>query len=396
MINAQSVLSNTVAPMYKSNARYELKPKTIRELAEGFDEDVETGKVVAFGGKLDVRPAFQREFIYGPKERQDVIETIKNNAPLGEMYWFKTTHGFELVEGQQRTISICQFVKGDFAVNWDNNLMKFSSLPKDVKERILNYQLQVYEVIGNESDKLHWFRVINHPKKTLTPQELRNSAYTGSWLSAAKKDFSNPKGFAANKDGKYFPLTGGDAKRQDILEIALTWIAGEDDDAIEQYMADHQHDEDASELVDYFNKVTDWVYSIIGDDDNPSRIQLGKKWGALYRKYHDTFNVNREEIDAMIDKLCRDDEVNEKPKGFYPFIISNDIRNLFQRQFSKAMREKKYREQGGVCPMCGKHFTIKGMEADHIKPWRDGGKTVYENLQMLCQECNNRKSSGIC
>jgi len=33
------------------------------------------------------------------------------------------------------------------------------------------------------------------------------------------------------------------------------------------------------------------------------------------------------------------------------------------------------------------------MEADHITPWAEGGKTDKDNGQMLCKECNRRKSS---
>lgn len=32
------------------------------------------------------------------------------------------------------------------------------------------------------------------------------------------------------------------------------------------------------------------------------------------------------------------------------------------------------------------------MQADHITPWAKGGKTVAENCQMLCADCNRRKS----
>ncbi len=41
---------------------------------------------------------------------------------------------------------------------------------------------------------------------------------------------------------------------------------------------------------------------------------------------------------------------------------------------------------------CGKKFAIEEMQADHITPWAKGGKTVAENCQMLCADCNRRKS----
>lgn len=43
--------------------------------------------------------------------------------------------------------------------------------------------------------------------------------------------------------------------------------------------------------------------------------------------------------------------------------------------------------------VCGnKHFEIEEIEADHIKPWHEGGKTTPENCQMLCKQDNRIKS----
>lgn len=380
--------------IYESqSASYELMPKTIGELVEGYGEDAITGKVTGFNGKLIINPEFQRDYIYKEKQRQAVIETIINGAPLSNMYWAKRGDSeYECLDGRQRSQSICQFVKGEWTVNFRGNQVQFRNLPRDIRERILNYELQVYEVNGSESDKIRWFRTINIPGSPLTEQELRNSIFTGTWLKAAKAYFSNPSGGAANRYGH---LTGGIANRQEILEVALYWITGSEE-GIELYMGEHQDDEDASELITYFKKVCAWVEEIIGEDEAPARVKLGKTWGDLYRKYHETFVIDREEIDKTIDRLIRDDEVNEKPKGFYPYVITKDIKELFQRQFNKTMKEKKYREQNGICPVCGGHFTLNQMQADHVKPWSDGGKTTYENLQMLCQDCNGRKSNGIC
>jgi len=47
----------------------------------------------------------------------------------------------------------------------------------------------------------------------------------------------------------------------------------------------------------------------------------------------------------------------------------------------------------GICPHCGQKFEIEEMDADHITPWSKGGKTVRENCQMLCAECNRKKGN---
>jgi len=59
----------------------ELKEITIQELSDGFQDNNENG-VVGFGGKLDIRPPYQREFIYKDKQRDAVINTITKNFPL--------------------------------------------------------------------------------------------------------------------------------------------------------------------------------------------------------------------------------------------------------------------------------------------------------------------------
>ena len=106
----------------------ELHEITIRELANGYQDNAEGG-VVAFGGKLDVRPPYQREFVYKDKQRDAVITTVNQGFPLNVMYWADKGDGtYEVIDGQQRTISICQYVNGDFSYN----LSYFHSLPSSV------------------------------------------------------------------------------------------------------------------------------------------------------------------------------------------------------------------------------------------------------------------------
>ena len=57
--------------------KIQLKEITIKELSESYKDSDENG-VVAYGGKLDVRPQFQREFVYKDEQRKAVIETILN------------------------------------------------------------------------------------------------------------------------------------------------------------------------------------------------------------------------------------------------------------------------------------------------------------------------------
>ena len=156
---------------------------TIRQLTEGYVDNQEAG-VKAFGGKLDVRPPYQREFVYNDKEREAVIDTVSNHYPLNVMYWAVREDGtYEIIDGQQRTISICQYVNGDFAYMFNY----FGNLPADQQAQILDYELCVYLCKGTDSEKLKWFKTINIAGKRLTNQELLNAVYASPWLSDAKR-----------------------------------------------------------------------------------------------------------------------------------------------------------------------------------------------------------------
>lgn len=354
-----------------------LKEITIRELAADYAEDAGTGRVSGFGGKLDVRPIYQREFVYKPAQRDAVIDTVFRAFPLNVMYWADREDGtFEVIDGQQRTISICQFVNGDFS--FGNRY--FHNLQPDERERFLAYRLTIYVCRGNASEKLDWFRTINIAGEELTPQELRNAVYAGTWTADAKRHFSR-NGCPAYQLGKDY-LTGT-AIRQEFLETALKWISGGN---IEDYMGRHQHDADASPLWQHFQTVIGWVKTLF---PTYRKEMKGLPWGALYSAHKDEC-FNARELEARVSELMADVDVTNK-KGIYAYVLGEDERNLNIRAFDDRMKREAYERQGGLCPHCGERFEFDEMEGDHITPWSRGGKTVAENCRMLCVRCNRLK-----
>ena len=218
--------------------KIQLKEITIKELAEGYQDNANEG-VVGYGGKLDIRPPYQREFIYKDKQRDAVIDTVKKEFPLNVMYWAVRDDGnFEIIDGQQRTISICQYLNGDFSFDF----LFFHNLQNDEKEQILNYKLMVYFCEGTDKEKLNWFETINIAGEKLTKQELRNAVFSGSWVTDAKRYFSK-NGCVATQIGSDY--LSGSAIRQEYLETAIDWISKGN---IEIYMGKHQHDQNASPL----------------------------------------------------------------------------------------------------------------------------------------------------
>lgn len=375
---------------------------TIRDLVKGYKNSDEDG-VYGYDGKLTIRPAFQREFVYKDKQRDAVIDSVMKGYPIGVMYWSLDKSGnYECLDGQQRTMSICEFVSNKFSVNINGHPKIFNNLTEDEKNKILDYELLIYGFTGTDSEKLEWFKRINTPGVPINNQELLNAVYAGKWLTDAKCYFSKRDCPAVNKGKDYVKLV---VDRQEYLEKVLSWVADRDGlKGIDVYMSIHQNDADANELWQYYVDVINWAEKHFSGVDK--RLTCKQDWGCLYNKYKDKF-YNTNELKREIDKLSEDGEVTNQ-SGIIPYVLSDrtpsDEKYLSIRAFSIGDKRNKYNEQTrdakakGIsnCPMCGKAgikkiYLFDEMQGDHIIPWSQGGKTSIENLQMLCRRCNNSK-----
>ena len=330
--------------------------------------------VTGYGGKLNIRPKYQREFVYKDKDRDAVINTINCGFPLNVMYWVDSGDDtFEVLDGQQRTVSICEYIECEYSIDG----MQFNNLTQAAKDRILDYELYIYWCEGTDEEKLDWFEIINIAGVKLTKQELRNAVYTGPWLTDAKRYFSKPNKGAAEFGKGYL---SGEVNRQIWLETCLKWISGGD---IKEYMSDHQHHSNANDLWLYFQKVINWVKTIF---PNHRKIMESVDWGYLYN------NHKKDELDATaleieIKKLLLDTDVKKK-KGVWPYVITRDEKHLSIRTFEESDKIEAYERQNGICPVCQEHFKITEMDADHITKWADGGPTLAYNCRVLCVKDN--------
>ncbi len=400
----------------------------LRDLFDGYVNSDEDG-VVGYHGRLDIRPKYQREFIYSDKEQVAVVDTVKKGFPLNTIYWAvaRDENGqkilkngeetYELMDGQQRTISICEFLANHIVVNFQKFFNIQKSTP-DIAEKILDYELQVYICDGSVSDKLAWFRTINIAGKQLTEQELLNAQYVGEWLTKAKYWFSRTNCSAQEtivvKGHKAADYMNGSPIRQDYLATVLKWIADykglpERTAEGDAYMAEHQGDPDAGDIKSYYMGVIDWI----GGKFKAYRKEMkGLPWGIYYNKYQrgeykgQFIEKSADEIETEIARLIEDDEIDGNIKGIYEYIIDGEEKHLSLRAFDRKTAAKIYEKQKYTCPYCekkigghtypeGKHsYELKDMEADHIVPWSKGGKTEESNCQMLCKWHNGHKSDN--
>jgi hypothetical protein len=355
-----------------------LKNIKVKDLVKDYSDKDQEG-VFGYSGKLNIRPQYQREFVYDPDQRSAVINSIFSDYPLNVMYWSIQSDGkYEVIDGQQRTISICQYVEGDFSFNQKY----FHNLQNDEKEKILNYELMIYFCKGSDSEKLSWFRIINIAGEKLYNQELLNAIYSGPWVTDLKRHFSK-NGCPAYELGNNY--LKGSPIRQDYLETALKWKSN---NKIEDYMGLHQNDVNANELWLYFQGIISWIKVTF---PKKRKEMKGINWGSLYNQFKDKeLNVN--ELEEEIVNLMQDRDVTNKP-GIYSYVLTREEKYLNIRAFDENHKREAYEKQKGICVVCNKHFEFNEMEADHIDPWSKGGPTTSENCQLLCKEDNRRKSS---
>jgi len=357
--------------------KIELKEIPIREVFNGYINNNEEG-VIGYGGKLNIRPKYQREFVYKDKQRDSVIETVNKNFPLNVMYWVKNENEtYEVLDGQQRTISICEYVDGSYSLN----SLYIHNLTDVEKDQILDYKLMVYFCEGNDKEKLDWFKTINIAGEKLYDQELRNAIYTGTWLTDAKRHFSKSNCPAYNIGNDY--LTGSPI-RQDYLETAISWLS---DEKIEHYMAVNQHKPNANELWLYFQSILNWIKVVF---PKYRKEMKGVSYGILYNEFKNK-EFDSIKIENEITELMQDEDVTKK-SGIYSYVLTRNEKFLNIRTFTDKNKREAYEKQKGICVKCNDHFELNEMEADHITPWHEGGKTNSLNCQMLCKQDNRTKS----
>lgn len=364
---------------------------TVGEITRGYINNEEQG-VRGYGGQLDIRPPYQREFIYNEKEQKAVITTVLAGYPLNVMYWVRRSEDaecpYEVMDGQQRTLSLCAYVADAFAYDFKY----FSNQPKDVQQRIMDYRLTVYVCEGEASEKLEWFKTINIAGKPLNEQEINNAVYAGPFVTDAKRHFSksNCGAWRLGHD-----LVNGTPIRQDFLKKALEWMAEHETRAGKMqtavgYMAAHQHDPNANNLWTYFQNVLNWATTNF-ELKKFKKIMKGLDWALYYDRFH-AQTLDTADMAQRISQLMRDGDVQRKA-GIIPYVLTGDERHLDLREFPEEIKLAAWERQHHVCPLCGKEFDYEQMEGDHITPWRDGGRTTEDNCQMLCRECNRRKGA---
>ncbi|MCM1222641.1 MAG: DUF262 domain-containing protein [Lachnospiraceae bacterium] len=382
----------------------------VADICKGFSYNELEGKgLFGLDGRLTIQPEYQRHYIYNDGKRDvAVIQSILNDYPIGLIYFNTAADGrYEVLDGQQRITSIGRFLTAKFAIKDEQgNVQYFSGLPKEKQQKILSTPLTIYVCQGEETEVKEWFKTINIVGVPLNQQELLNAVYSGEFVNAAKRTFSNSQNSNVMKWSSYIR---GDVKRQDYLATALAWLTEAKGMTVDAYMSQHRHDTDCNELSSYFNSVIDWISATFSMVE---KEMCGLEWGRLYEQYHNTpFSVDA--ITNRVHELHKDEQVRNK-RGIFEFVLGEasgnpqyqllDIR-IFETATIKAayarQTEEAVKAETSNCPYCAighdanarRIWALKDMDADHVTAWSRGGTTTADNCQMLCKHHNRAKGN---
>ena len=379
---------------------------TVADVCKGFTYNELEGKgLFGLDGRLTIQPEYQRHYIYNDGKRDvAVIESLLKKYPIGLLYFNRTSDGrFEVLDGQQRITSIGRFVTGKFAIEYAGRNEYFNGLPAEEKQIILQTKLLIYECKGEEREIKEWFKTINIVGVPLNDQEKLNAIYSGEFVNAAKRVFSNSQNAEVQKWSHYIK---GDVKRQDYLAKALEWVCNSKQMDIDAYMSLHRHDCSIGELESYFRSVIDWVTATF---TMVERDMCGLEWGRLYETYRPTpYSIDH--ITERVKELQADESVRS-PRNIYEYVLGGetdkkllDIR-IFEESTKRAAykRQTENAEKRGIsnCPLCAlgnnanktRIYKLSEMDADHVTAWSRGGATNIENCEMLCKTHNRSKGN---
>jgi len=396
--------------------------------------------------RIDTNPDYQRPPVWSISQKQLLIDTILRGYDIPKMYWRKVAKNpdkYEVVDGQQRLRAIWEFMDGDFTLSKDaepiNGIeMKNISyngksermLPDDLRLSFDTYTLDVISMTDTDEEEVREMFLRLQNGTSLKAQEKRNamrgnmrdyvkqiashkffdnckfenSRYTYDLISAQMIRIElnggpcNVKNSDLNKMyelNEEFDVNGPKAKKiKKVLDFLLSAFP-EKTPELERYST-------LSLYILISQLMEKYVYK--------DKYEILNKWFLDFEKYRREQKIlDADSCDPEIlsyhDKTSHSTDSEDSLKWrneylfrkFFEYAPTIELKDS-SRTFTHEQRLAIFRRDKGICQLkikCdGKKCEWDNWEADHIVPWSKGGKTIVENGQVSCPECNSSKGDS--
>lgn len=231
--------------------------------------------------EIDLKPEFQRDFVWDINRSSLFIDSLLTNLPIPSIFLGKSKEDetYKVIDGQQRLKSVYFYIKGKFITNGqeqvfglrklegrDWNGKTYEELDEKYKRRIRNAVLNttVIEDIDSNPKVVHdIFHRLNTGGMSLTDQEVRNCVYNGNL---------NDQLIELNKNKDWRELLGKSYPDRRLLdvELLLRFFALLDSSnnyvpSMREFLSNYQDKNRKKDIdKDLFNKVVETLNSEIG------------------------------------------------------------------------------------------------------------------------------------
>ena len=113
-----------------------------------------------------------------------------------------------------------------------------------------------------------------------------------------------------------------------------------------------------------------------------------------YAKMNDEIVDYKKQTFDKVEVMDLIDRLNDRSGYYYNDRgIWDSLCRVERGKVSNKLRIRVYERDGYKCRYCGRGEDECSLQIDHIKPISKGGKSIYDNLQTLCEDCNKQKDN---
>ena len=380
---------------------------------------------------LQLNPSYQRNSVWTRSQKQLLIDSILSKIPIPSLYFNEIAEDQEdVVDGQQRLRTIQEYTNGDFVLSEDSafGAKGYKQLSEKLREEFDDYQLSIVKLVNWSDEQVEDMFLRLQDGSPLNAAEKRR-AITGTFRDVVKElsmcsFFENCVGFSNNRYGHE------DAVAK-TLHLIINGIIGISPAQIRKTYTAYDRIKTSDPNIKKLIK----AYNFINKGFESKKLQPSlKKWSAITLPHvivelateYDTKNHARDFADSFMDleKERHSDRQNDEAtqnvsivnfndaaraddparlKSRHDFLKSWFLRNIDgleplpnrdkMRVFTQDQRVILYSLSNGKCGICGDSITQDAFDADHIKPYAEGGSTSLNNGRALCIRCNRGRKS---
>ena len=400
------------------------------------DYPLSTLREMVDDGDIIPNPDYQRDYVYNDKQASKLVESVLMGIPIPTIYLcLEEGNSYSVIDGQQRITSLVRYLKNLFTLSGlqelnELNGMYFKDLPKDIQKKLKSSSLSTITLLKQSSElKYEIFARLNQGAVKLTPQELRNCIYRGTFnnmlddIAASNPHLNNLFHDKNNRKSyqerilRFFALSNYHDYQSSMLKT------------MNSFMERHQNDgeDEIKAAKNKFNNTIDIIKQVLGDN---AFMAFDRSKGTIYEKFsgsvYDSIIIpfsffdkhsliaNADKIREAILKVKREDETYrddtyaatgsktrvirriEKIYSLISEITGDKSTDSERRLFTEEEKRMLYESSDKKCAICGNLIlSLDDCEIDHIVPFAKGGKTELSNAQIVHRICNREKSDAL-